>query len=121
MNDVDTYIEGFPPSTKKLLKQIRTTIKKAAPKASERISYGMPCFEYGGSGRKGWLVSFAAFKNHISLFISPSVVGSLKDIQKYRTSKATYQFLPDKPIPFVLIGKTVETLVKKKDKKNKEN
>jgi uncharacterized protein YdhG (YjbR/CyaY superfamily) len=55
--DIDQYISGFPKETQQLLQQIRTAIKKAAPKAEEVISYGMPGFKLNGM-----LVWFAGIK-----------------------------------------------------------
>jgi uncharacterized protein YdhG (YjbR/CyaY superfamily) len=40
--DVDDYIAGFPPDVQEILEKIRATIRKAAPKAEEKISYRMP-------------------------------------------------------------------------------
>lgn len=113
---VDQYISAFPKVVQKLLKQIRATIKKAAPKATERISYGMPFYEYGGNGIKGRLIYFAAFKKHISLFITPNHTDTLpKEMKLYHVSKATYQFPLDKPFPFSLLEKTVKAIVAERD------
>ena len=109
---VDEYISAAPKEAQKLLKQIRSTIKKAAPKATERISYGMPFYEYGGTGVKGRLIYFAAFKKHISLFITPNHTDTdPKEMKAYHVSKATYQFPLDKPFPFPLLETTVKAVV----------
>ena len=68
---VSAYIATAPPAVRARLKQLRQAIKRAAPRAAERISYGMPFYEYGGSGYKGRLIYFAAFKQHIGVFIPP--------------------------------------------------
>ena len=60
---VDEYIAAFPPDVRAILRRIRATIRKAAPLAKERISYGMPSF-----AQDGVLVYYAAFKNHIGLY-----------------------------------------------------
>lgn len=115
---VDDYIIQFPPEVQKVLKTIRSTIKKAAPGATERISYGMPFYEYGGTGYKGRLIYFAAFKKHISLFVPPRERQPVPaDLKKYHVSKATYQFPLDKPFPYKLLEQTVKTLVKASDEK----
>ena len=36
---IDEYIAGFPLDVRRLLRQVRATIRKAAPKAEEKISY----------------------------------------------------------------------------------
>ena len=118
--DVDSYIAAAPEEVRTTLTELRRIIQNAAPRASERISYGMPFYEYGGTGYKGRLVYFAAFKKHISLFITPWYAESVPAaLAKYHTVKATYQFPLEKPIPFTLIGKTVKALVRERDKANK--
>ena len=117
--EVSNYISGFPPEIQLILKKLRAVIKKAAPKADERISYGLPFYEYGGKGFEGRLIYFAAFKKHISLFIAPRNSETVpKEMKNYNVSKATYRFSLDKPIPFSLIEKTVKLMVKERDKKN---
>ena len=66
--DVDAYIAGMPEEVRGKLVKLRSVIRKAAPKAVERISYGMPFYEYGGSGFKGRLIYFAVSKNHIAVY-----------------------------------------------------
>jgi uncharacterized protein YdhG (YjbR/CyaY superfamily) len=120
LKDVDAYIAGMPREVRGTLAELRRVIKKAAPKASERISYGLPFYEYGGSGYKGRLIYFAAFKKHISVFIPPSLTGGCpRGLEKYKAAKSSFHFPLDKPFPFTLIGKTVNELVKKRDGKGK--
>lgn len=117
--DVDEYISCYPTNVQPVLKKIRETIKKAVPKADERISYGMPFYEYGGKGYEGRLIYFAAFKKHISLFIAPRHSETVpKELKKYHVSKATYQFPLDQPFPFPLIEKTVKAMMKQREIKN---
>lgn len=54
--NIDKYISGFPEAIQKMLKQLRATIRKAAPEAEETIKYAIPTFTLNGN-----LVSFAAF------------------------------------------------------------
>lgn len=102
--DIDTYIKDFPADKQKLLLTMRTTIQKAAPKAVEKISYGMPCFFYRGN-----LVYFAAMKNHIGFYPSSSGVANFQDeLKAYHTSKGAIQFPLDKPLPLKLITMIVK-------------
>ena len=39
---IDSYIAPFPPKTRAVLKKVRAVARKAAPRAEERISYGIP-------------------------------------------------------------------------------
>lgn len=118
--DVDSYIAGMPEDVRDTLLKLRRVIKKAVPQVRERISYGIPFYEYGGSGYKGRLIYFAAFKKHISLFIPPSIAeGCPPGLEKYQAAKASFHFPLDTPIPFALIGRTVKALKKKRDEKLK--
>lgn len=112
---VDEYISSCSEDVQGSLIRLRKVIRNAAPKSTEKISYGMPFYEFGGTGFKGRLLYFAAFKKHISLFIAPSLSANLpKELMKYHASKATYQFSTNQPLPFDLIRRTVEELVRAK-------
>jgi len=98
---IDSYIGGFPPAIAGLLEKMRETIAKAAPDATERISYRMPTFWYEGN-----LVHFAAFKDHIGFFPTPSGVAQFEaELAPYSTSKGTVRFPLDEPIPFDLVAR----------------
>lgn len=106
--DIDKYIAGFTKDKQKLLKQLRATIRKAAPNAQEVISYGMPAFK-----QDGMLVYFAAWKNHIGFYPTSSAIKAFrKDLSFFNVSKGTVQFPLDKPIPTGLVTKIVKFRVK---------
>ena len=101
---IDEYIEYFPQETQKILKEIRTTIKAAAPQAEEKISYQMPTFFLNGN-----LIHFAAFKNHIGLYPTPSGTEAFKEeIAKYKNAKGSIQLPIDEPMPLKLISRIVK-------------
>ena len=110
MNRIDEYIATFPPDTQRVLEQIRTTIRKAAPAAEETISYGMPTFTLNGR----YLVYFAAHKNHIGFYPVPTGNEEFdKDFSSYKISgKGTIQFPLSKPMPLDLITKIVKYRIK---------
>jgi uncharacterized protein YdhG (YjbR/CyaY superfamily) len=100
---IDEYIAQFPVTIQKKLKDLRATIKKAAPQAEEKISYQMPAFVH-----KGILVYFAAFTNHIGFYPGLSGVASFKDeLSSYKFAKGSIQFPVDKPVPLGLVRKIV--------------
>ena len=110
---VDEYIASADPQTKKALKDIRKTIKAAAPKAEEVISYQIPGYKY-----HGMLVFFAAWKNHISLYPAPWAAESLKkEMSAYEGSKGTIKFPLDKPMPLLLIKKMEKYRVKENEER----
>jgi uncharacterized protein YdhG (YjbR/CyaY superfamily) len=104
---IDEYIATFPEATQKILQAIRATIKAAAPEAKEKISYQMPTFDL-----KGNLVHFAAFKNHIGFYPTPSGTEAFKDeIAKYQAGKGSIRFPLDEPMPLDLITRIVKLRV----------
>lgn len=113
--NIDEYISGFPKDIQKHLKEMRATIKKAAPEAKEVIKYAIPTFVLNGN-----LVSFAAFKNHIGFYPAPRGVAEFeKALSKYEGAKATARFPIDEPLPLSLISKMVKFLVKRSFEKTK--
>jgi len=110
---VDQYIAAFPTDVKKRMQQLRKTIKAAAPKADELISYQMPGYKYFGM-----LVYFAAFKNHIGFY--PGAGGILefyKKLSSFKSAKGSVQFPHDRPIPYDIISKIVKFRVKQNEEK----
>ena len=102
--DIDEYISNFPNNVREILEKIRITIRKAAPRAEEKIGYGIPTFTL-----KGNLVHFAAFKKHIGFYPTPSGIEQFKqELSVYKSAKGSVQFPLDKPIPFGLISKIVK-------------
>ena len=110
---IDEYIAGFPKDVQKALQQVRETIQKAAPKAEEAISYAMPAFKQDGN-----LVYFAAWKEHIGFYATPTGNDAFKkDLAGYKTSKGAIQFPLDEPMPLQLIAKIVKFRVKENQEK----
>lgn len=103
-SNVNEYIAGFPESTQKQLEEIRAIIRKAAPKAEEVISYGMP-----GYKAHGLLVWFAGYAKHIGFYPSGSGIEAFKEVLgEYTFSKGAVQFPLGKPLPKKLITEMVK-------------
>jgi uncharacterized protein YdhG (YjbR/CyaY superfamily) len=112
---VDEYISTFPAGTKKILQQVRTTIKAAAPQAEDVISYNMPA-----SKLNGILVYYAAYEKHIGFYPTASGIKVFEDqLGDYKFSKGAIQFPIDKPMPVDLITKIVKFRVKETWEKEK--
>jgi uncharacterized protein YdhG (YjbR/CyaY superfamily) len=106
--NIDEYIAGFPNDIQEILQKIRVTIRKAAPDAKETISYQMPTFTL-----KGNLVHFAAFKQHIGFYPTPTGIEKFqKELSVYKGAKGSVRFPLDQPIPYGLITKIVKFRVK---------
>lgn len=114
--DIDDYIAGFPEEVQKILKKVRTTIRQTAPEAEETISYQIPTFKLNGT----YLIYFAGFKNHISLYPAPRGAEEFKkELSAYEGGKGTVQFPLDQPIPYDLIKRIVKFKVKENQEKAK--
>ena len=110
--NVDEYVAAQPENVQAILNKLRSTIKSAAPKAEEVISYQMPAYKYNGM-----LVFFAAWQNHIGLYPAGRLMAFEKDLAVYERSKGTIKFPLDKKVPFSLISKIVKFRVKENEEK----
>jgi uncharacterized protein YdhG (YjbR/CyaY superfamily) len=99
------YIALFPKDVQGMLKEVKLTIAKAAPKAVEAISYGIPTFKLNGKN----LVHFAGYKGHIGFYPGSKAVEVFADaITKYKTAKGSIQFPIESKMPLSLITKIVK-------------
>ena len=102
---IDEYLASLPKPTQKLLKQVRATIKAAAPGAREKLSYQIGAFELNGKN----LIGYAGWANHISLYPIPSGSDAFnKEASKYAAGKGTLKFPLDKPLPLKFITKVIK-------------
>src|SRR5687767_15610454 len=102
------YIRAAPKDAQKALREMRATLKKAAPRATERLKWGSPAFE-----EKRILFAFAAFKSHLSFMPTPSAMKPFKkELAKYETGKGSIQFPYGKRLPKALIRKIAARRVK---------
>jgi uncharacterized protein YdhG (YjbR/CyaY superfamily) len=113
---VDDYLAALPEDARATLEKIRKTIKAAAPRATEVISYQMPMYK-----QHGMLVGFAAFKNHCSFFPGAGPLTTYKDeLKAYETSKGTIRFPIGKPLPAALVKKIVKSRIAQNEKRAAE-
>ncbi len=105
-DDVDAYLAAVPPGPRAALQHLRATIQGAAPDATETISYQMPAFRDGDR----LLVSYAAFKEHCSLFpmSGAAIAAGGEELRPYTAGKGTLRFDPASPIPDHLVRRIVE-------------
>lgn len=106
---IEDYLAALPAQSRIALEELRKTIKAAAPDATEVISYQMPAFKDHGR----LLVSYAAFKDHCSLFpMSIKVIETLKEeLEPFLAGKGTIRFSPDNPLPARLVTKLVKARI----------
>ena len=98
---IDQYHASFPWDVRQALDTIRASIRKAAPSATELISYNMPAFKQHTN-----LVYYAANKAHIGFYPTNSPIAAFsKELEKYKTSKGAIQFPVNEKIPVALVKK----------------
>ena len=105
---IDEYLAALSDDKRAALEKLRKTIKAAAPKAEECISYQIPAYR-----QDGMLVGFGATGNHCAFYLmSSSIVEAHKEeLKDYDTSKGTIRFQPDKPLPVGLVRKLVKARI----------
>jgi uncharacterized protein YdhG (YjbR/CyaY superfamily) len=114
--DVDAYIAAAPKEVQTKLKELRKVIRKTAPTAVERISYGMPYYDY-----KGRLAYFSIWKSHIGLYIPTPIIEEHKsELAAYETTKATVRLPLAKKLPVALIRKLLKAQMKKNEARKKK-
>lgn len=106
LTSFDEYLATVPEDRRPALSELREAIRAAAPEATETIAYNMPAFRTHGQ----FLVSYAAFKAHYSLFpASGAVVEALGDeVRPYLAGKGTIRFGADEAIPTATVTKIVK-------------
>ncbi len=105
---IDEYLAALSEDKRAALEKLRKTIRAAAPKAEECISYQLAAFR-----QNGMLVAFGATANHCAFYLmSSSTVEAHKDeLKDYDTSKGTIRFQADKPLPVALVRKLVKARI----------
>ncbi len=113
MSPIDEYLAHLNSEQKAELERIRTTIHATVPEVEEGFSYGMPAFKY----KDEYLIWFAAFKDHMSLFPTTTPIRELKDkLKDFKLSKGTIQFTLENPMPEALIKEILHVRLAEIDK-----
>jgi uncharacterized protein YdhG (YjbR/CyaY superfamily) len=114
--NVDEYLTAVPEEVRGVLEKLRRTIRAAAPKAEEVISYQIPTFKYHGP-----LVFFAAFRNHCSFYVVSKPIMEMfsSELKPYDTSGTTIHFSAKNPLPASLIKKIIKTRIEENEARAK--
>lgn len=112
--DVDDYLAIVPDEARATLEKLRKTIRAAAPKATEAISYGVPTFKHQGRP----LVGFGATKSHCAIYVmSPNVIRAhAAELEEYDTGKGSIRFPASKPLPAALVRRLVKARIAENEK-----
>jgi len=111
---ISEYIGAAPKEARKKLREMSACIRSSAPGAKESLKWGMPAFSY-----ERILVTFAAHKNHIGFYPTPSAVKAFaKELSKFATARGSIQFPLEKPLPLPLIRKITAFRVRESNEKD---
>jgi len=106
---IDDYLAPLREEQRAALEKLRKTIKAAAPKAVECISYGLAAFKLDGKP----LVAMGATAKHCAFYLmsGSTVAAHAEELKGYDTSKGTIRFQPGEPLPAKLVRKLVKARV----------
>lgn len=109
MKTIQAYIQSEPKDVQRMLKKMHAILRRAVPRAGEKLAWGMPTLTLGGN-----LLHFAAFKNHMSLFPGTAVVKQFQPrLKRYVTTKAAIQFPYGAELPAGLITAIAKVCVRR--------
>lgn len=113
ISTVDEYVASFSDDIQTRMITIRNIIKKVAPHALEKISWGAPTYYLNG-----YFVQYAGYKKHIGFYTTPTTIEAFKEeLTQYKTNtKNTVQFPHNMPLPGDLIERMVEYRTKEMKK-----
>jgi len=115
--DFDSYSDRFPNDVQQRLREMREAIRKAAPEATETISYRIPAFRLDGI-----LVWYAAHTSHIGFYPGASAIATFaKELSAYESAKGSVRFPFDEPLPLSLVARIVKYRVREQLSKRKTN
>ena len=102
VKSVDDYLASQPKAVRDVLDRVRSTIRKAVPRAEEVISYQIPAYKLHGRT----IIFFAGWKHHYSLYPGGSnvVTAFKKDLARYEVARGTIRFPLSEPVPVKLIA-----------------
>ena len=101
---IDEYLERVDPKFRPLLRTVRRTIRAAAPRATESISYGIPTYKLDGQR----LVYFSAATNHCAVHMVRKEHLDEAVGLGFGVGRGSIRFTPEKPIPARLLTRIVK-------------
>jgi uncharacterized protein YdhG (YjbR/CyaY superfamily) len=115
--NIDEYLARLSDDQRAALEKLRKTIRAAAPRAEECISYQLPTFR-----QNGLLVAFGARPNHCAFYLmsNKTIEEHKAELADYDTSTGTIRFTPGKPLPAALVRKLVKARIAENERRKKK-
>jgi uncharacterized protein YdhG (YjbR/CyaY superfamily) len=111
---IDDYLEGIPEDRRRVLQELRITIRAIVPDAQECISYRIPAFRLDGVVIAG----FCATSKGCSYFpFSGSTLKTLaRELRGYEQTKSSLHFAKDQALPRALVRKLIRARIKERQR-----
>ncbi|MFM5905745.1 MAG: iron chaperone, partial [Micrococcales bacterium] len=95
-----------PEPKRSTLLATRATILELEPALEQVIAWNTPQFKFNGK----YVFGLAAFKNHLTFSPQSAAVmeAHANDLTDYVTSKSSFQFAVDQPLPKELLAKLIK-------------
>ena len=105
---IDDYIANQPKEVQKVLQELRSIIKEAAPDAVEILNYKIPAFTLVPGGKRDQQIMMAGYAKFVGFYPFPTTLAKFSgELKNYNTGKGSVQFPLDKPLPKDLIMRMV--------------
>lgn len=106
---VKEYFDAQPEKTRKALLELKKSILKVVPNATELLNYNIPAYALTDGGKREQQIMIAGYKNHVGLYPHPTTMERFDvELKDYKKGKGSVQFPLDKPLPKDLIERMVE-------------
>ena len=113
---VEAYIASAPAAVQPKLRELRAIITSAAPSATEKLSYGMPFYDYFGR-----LVYFGGYKTHVGVYGLAHVEGDVSEqLKPYLDHRSTLRFSPDGALPVAALQAAIRRRMKENESGHRE-
>jgi len=109
---IDEYLAAAPKDKRAVLRKLRRTIRAAAPKATEAISYGIVGYKHEGKQ----LVYFGYAGDHCGLYGNNGRFLTAAERKRYATGKGTLRSTAEQPLPDRLVTRIVKARIAEIDK-----
>ena len=108
--DVDSYIREAPEAAQHKLRELRQIVMRSAPEITEKISYGMPTFDF--AARR--VLHISAAKNHVAVYALVHVDGDIpSELSGYVDHRSTLHFRFDEPLPAEALAAAIASKVER--------
>ncbi|GEM_PF-326891 len=106
---VKEYLDSQPEKTRKALLELKESILKVVPNATELLNYNIPAYALTAGGKREQQIMIAGYKSHVGLYPHPTTMERFDvELKDYKKGKGSVQFQLDKPLPKDLIERMVE-------------